>query len=206
MRAVEVAREAVTLRGRMQIVQMRGDLGRAEADVIIRQLIVDAADNRAAIAREDRGAWCGRVRRVAGETPDRLRWIRRIENPIRILLGRHLVEEGRAAEAADLTVALVRCPARFARSEIGRFRRGRREGVDGIEPGDRVGQIFLPRRGGGARGDHRRGGLRRALARGQQQRHRHGRSGALQKGPSCVTVCSSCHMHFHPGLSVSSSS
>lgn len=58
----------------------------------------------------------------------------------------------------------------------------------------------------GARGDHRRGGLRRALARGQQQRHRHGRRGAFQKGPSCVTVYSSFHMHFHPDLSVSSSS
>ena len=40
----------------MQIVQMRGDLGGTEPDVIIRQLIVDTADDRLAVACEDRGA------------------------------------------------------------------------------------------------------------------------------------------------------
>ena len=77
--------------------QMRSDLGRAEADAIIRELIVDAADDRVAIAREEGGTWGGRARpgptvRVAGETPDGLLRICRMEDPLGILHGCHLVE------------------------------------------------------------------------------------------------------------------
>src|SRR5713101_5963808 len=125
MRAVVVAREAVALGGRMQIVQMCGDLGGAEADVIIGELIVDAAHDRLAIAREERGTWGGRLRRIAGEPPDGLRRIGRIEDPCRIFLSRHLVE-GRwvtAADTAEIAIALVLIPACFARGEIGVFLR-----------------------------------------------------------------------------------
>src|SRR5712691_8366093 len=118
MRAVVVAREAVALRGCMQIVQMRGDLGRAEADVLIGQLIVDTAEDRVTIARHERGARGGGVWGGAGEAPDGLRRIGRIEDPGGIFLGRHLVEGRRAAEAAELTETLVRCPAAFARGAI----------------------------------------------------------------------------------------
>src|SRR5262245_57696741 len=115
MRAVKVTREAIALRGRMQIVQMRGDLGRAETDVVIGELIVDAANNRLAIAGKDGGAGSGGVGGVPGEAPDGLRRIRWVEDPRRVFLGRHLIEDRRAtaADAAELTEALVRGPACF---------------------------------------------------------------------------------------------
>ena len=67
----------------MRIVQMHDDLERTEPDVLIGQLIVDAAEERAVIAREERetrggGAQPGPTVRVAGEPPDGLRWIRRL--------------------------------------------------------------------------------------------------------------------------------
>ena len=104
-RAVVIAGEAVALRRRMQVVQMRADLGRAEPDVILRQHVVDAADERVTVAREDCGTRGGCARGIAFVTPDALRGIRRIEHPIGILLGRHLVEFRR--RSAKLTETLV---------------------------------------------------------------------------------------------------
>src|SRR5262245_26001442 len=97
MRAVVVARETVALRRCKQIVQMCGDLGGTEPGVIIRQVIVNKTDARLAVACEDRRAWGGGVQGVARETPDELWRIRRIKDPIGILLGCHLVKGRRAA-------------------------------------------------------------------------------------------------------------
>jgi hypothetical protein len=81
----------------LHLVQRRGDRGRAEPDVRIREPIGDAAANRLAIGREERGARGGRARpgltvRVAGAPPDGLRRIRRMEDLIGILSGCHLIE------------------------------------------------------------------------------------------------------------------
>src|SRR5262249_34194042 len=56
MQAVEVAREAIVLRGRMHMVQRRGDRVCAEPDGRIRALMGDAAAGRVATAREEREA------------------------------------------------------------------------------------------------------------------------------------------------------
>src|SRR5262245_7598100 len=137
MRAVVVAREAVALRGCMQIVQMCGDLGGRVLDVIIRKMIVHTVEEWLAVACEDRGARGGDFRggaRGGGfrggarETPDGLWRIRWIEDPTGVLLSRHLIEDGCAtAEPAELTEALVRCPSTFTSVEIRCFSRGRIE-------------------------------------------------------------------------------
>ena len=79
------------------MVQRRGDRGRAEPDGRIRELIGDAASDRVAIAREERGDRCGRARpgptvRVACEPPDGLRRICRMEDLSGLLPGCHLIE------------------------------------------------------------------------------------------------------------------
>src|SRR5262245_10114570 len=143
MRAVKVARKAVALGGRMQIMQMRGDLGRAKTGVIIGEPIVDTADDRLAIACEERGARGGGGIRRIGVTwckpPDALLRIRRIEGPFEIFLGRHFIEgRGFASSAGEFDEALVVSSSRFAIADIGRYLLDWVEGADGIELGDSV--------------------------------------------------------------------
>ncbi|MNV88797.1 hypothetical protein D3C71_1830340 [compost metagenome] len=90
--AVVVTREAVAFRPRVRIVQVGGDLWRAETDLILRQVVAKADDDRSAIAREDRRAGGDRARCIAFVTPDALRRIGRMEHPIGTLFGLQLVQ------------------------------------------------------------------------------------------------------------------
>src|SRR5262249_1340733 len=111
----------------------------------------DTAENWATIAREERGTWGGRARRVAGEAADGLRQIGRIEDPGGILLGRHLIQDRRGAEGGEeFRKALMWRPATFAGGEIGCDRRSWHEGTDRFERGDGGGEFLLPGRGGRA--------------------------------------------------------
>ncbi|MNQ81541.1 hypothetical protein D3C85_965660 [compost metagenome] len=212
-RAVVIAREPIALRSSVGVVQVDGNLRRAKAHMIRRQLVTEAHDDRLAIAGEDDrtrydGPW-----RVAFETKDTLRRIGGMEHPVEPFLDFQLIKQGLAEHAGKFSVALVRRPPGFATGNIRRNRGGRGETGDRLERGDRVGQRDQPRRGRWAGREHREG-CGPALARFQQYRRQHGGGADFEEGASAFDsirvlrgrqatfpVSQVCGFHCGPSLS-----
>ncbi|MCY1304966.1 hypothetical protein D9M70_547430 [compost metagenome] len=126
--AVVVTREAVAFRSAVQVVQVSGDFRRTEPHMVLRQLVMDAADQRAPVACEEGRAGHGLVRGVALVTPDTLWRIGRTVDPIIAFDGADLVEQ---RPWRELRPALMRAAPRLAGGDVGHFGRCWTEGRHG---------------------------------------------------------------------------
>ncbi|MCY1514590.1 hypothetical protein D9M68_491350 [compost metagenome] len=182
---VEVAGETVAFRGSVQVVQVRRDVGGADADVVLGQLAVEAADHRLAVAGEDDRAeavWRG----VGGAVAPHLD-LRQVG--VRLPGAFHYIDFVQGRVVAQLIVALVRLAATLAGSGIGleAIRHhldaiGAMQFADRVQRAHLVGKKFLPGRGSRA-GDFRGVAiLGLAVAFCEQQGQGAGSSGPFQEG------------------------
>ncbi|MNT28151.1 hypothetical protein D3C72_1638160 [compost metagenome] len=116
--AVVVTREAVAFRTAVKVVQMGGDFRRAEPHVVLRQLVMDAADQRAPVACKKGRAGHGLVRSAGLVAPYPLWWVGRAVDPVIALDGTDLVKQ-RARR--KLRPALMRVAPRLTGHDVGGF-------------------------------------------------------------------------------------
>ncbi|MCY1353603.1 hypothetical protein D9M69_399480 [compost metagenome] len=165
---------------------MGGDFRRAKAHVVLRQLVMDAADHRTPIARKNGSAGHGLVRIVVGlVAPDPLRRVGRAVDPVIPLDRTDLVVQRTRRE---LRPALMGISPRLAPGDVGNLGRRRTQGrnrADGIHLG---GQLMGP--GNGRRAGWERWELvfRPSPGARHQQRRRHRRCRQFQKCPSPLAV------------------
>ncbi|MCY1552123.1 hypothetical protein D9M68_885000 [compost metagenome] len=120
--------------------QVHRDFRRAEADMILRQVVMEAHDHRLPVTGHYGRPRGGRGGGAYGESPDALRRVGRIEHPGWILLGAQLVMSHRVLprRAVQLGPALVVRAAAFTSRGIGVQCRGWIQ-ADGWQRGDGAG-------------------------------------------------------------------